>query len=381
MALTNLVRRKVRALLTIILAVTIAITFTVSLLSVSEGFIIQVNEVILTQGEQIQVVAKEIALHPTPFLEAHQTFSLDLISEIREIENVKGVYSVLTQNIFLEGLPIPFLALIGIESNFLKDLRPYLKLEKGRMIEPEDKEVIIFSSTIAKTQNLNLGEKFNLKGRKLEIIGILETGGVLFEDMIVYLPLKTLQEIFEKENQISLAAITLENPDRTKETAKKIENLSPDLKDLSLEESLAQIMDYIGIARAVHITVASISLLIGILFVLSTMIMATSERVKEIATMKAIGASKNFVFLLILNESILIGFLAGLFGVIGGYFLSKGITLITSQFFGMAFIQPIVSSRLIITGFSILILNGILGGLFPAWKISKGNIAQSLKYE
>lgn len=380
LALKNLTRRKVRTFLTI-LAVTIAIAFTVSLLSITEGFIIKVNEVISKQGEQIQVVSKEIAFHPAPILEAHQTFSQDLIPKIKEVENVKEVYPILTKNISVGKGITGHLALIGVESHFLKDLRPYLKLEKGRMIEPEDREVIIFSSTTAKAHNLNLGEKFNLKERELEIIGILEAGGAFFENMIVYLSLKTLQEIFGKENQISLAAITLENPDETKETAKKIDEIFPDLKTLTLEESLSQIMDYIGIARSIHKAVASISLLMGILFVFSTMIMVTFERVKEIAIMRAIGASRNFVFLLILSESVLIGILGGFFGVIGGYFLPSLVNFGLEKIFGMTFIQPVVSSNLILTGLLISILIGVFGGLFPAWKISKGNIALSLKYE
>ena len=380
LAFKNLTRRKIRTFLTI-LAVSIAIAFTVSLLSISEGFIIQVNEIISKQGEQIQIVSKEIAFHPAPILEAHQIFSQNLVSEIKKIENVEGVYPVLTENISIgEGLA-GLLVLIGIESNFLKDLRPYLHLEKGRFIEEGDEDVIIFSSPIAEAQNLDLGKKFNLRGRELEIVGILETRGAFFEGMISYLPLKTLQEIFEKENKISLAAITLTDPNKAKESAQKIENLFPELKAITMEERLGQIMDYIGTARAFHTIIASISLLMGTLFVFSTMIMAISERVKEIATMRAIGASRNFVFLLILSESILIGLLAAFLGVGGGYFLSEGLAFSLTEFLGIAFINPIVSLRLIITGFLISVIIGILGGFFPAWRISKRNIAQSLKYE
>jgi putative ABC transport system permease protein len=134
-------------------------------------------------------------------------------------------------------------------------------------------------------------------------------------------------------------------------------------------------------ARAIHLSVASIALLIGVLFVLSTMLMAVSERTKEIGTMRAIGVSRLTIFRLIVTESLITGVLAGCIGCLGGIGLSKLITWAIHAFAGAAFLEAVASPRLLGYGLLIAVLIGILAGLYPAWRITKTNIVEALRYE
>jgi len=111
------------------------------------------------------------------------------------------------------------------------------------------------------------------------------------------------------------------------------------------------------------------------------MIMAVGERVKEIGTMRAIGIRRSLIFQMIITESLITSLIAGIIGCLVGYLLSQGIAYILSEFFGLTYFAPLVNARIFITGIIIAIVVGVLAGLYPAWRISKTNIVQALRYE
>lgn len=364
-----------------ILGVMLAIAFTVALLSFSEGFIITTKQTMGRLGEHINALPQETAYHPFPLVEAYgATLPQEVIRKIKDIENVKEAYPIFTSTLMLGPDMTSFMALNGITPSFLTDLRPHLKIEKGRLLKEGDKDVLVVGALVAKTQKLDLGSKVNIKGKDLEVIGILQPSGAVLEDFIVYAPLETIQGLFDSPGKITSIAITVYDPDRASETAKAITDSIPGVVARTLEETLEQVMGFLNLARAMDMGTASIAILIGILFVLTTMMMAVSERVREIGTMRAIGASRGFIFRLILSESVILCLIAGILGCFGGFFLSKLLTFAISQAFDLPF-PAIISPRILLWGIIIALFIGALSGLYPAWRISRANIVESLRYE
>jgi len=381
LALRNLIRRRVRTSLTV-LGVTVAIAFTVGLLSISEGFIVTTNRALARQGEHILVLPEEMAFHPLPLLEALGSYiPEEYLDRVRRMDNVKGAYPVFTQTLMVGPGMASWLALNGVTPAFLEDLRPYLKLESGRFFDKGERDVVVVGSLIAKMMKLRVGDKLDLRGRELKVIGILKPGGGLFEDFIGYAPLGTVQELMESEGRLTSIAVTVNDLDRAAETAEAISRALPGVRARTREETLGQMMDFITRARAIHFSVASIALLIGILFVLSTMMMAVSERVKEIGVLRALGASRGLVFRLILGESLMISLGAGILGCAAGYGLSKAIVYGVSLAVGEGFLQPMVTPRILAIGLVTSLLVGAIAGLYPAWRTSRTNIVEALRYE
>jgi putative ABC transport system permease protein len=213
------------------------------------------------------------------------------------------------------------------------------------------------------------------------VIGILKSTGGL-DDYIVYAPLQDVQQALDREGWVTGAAVTVTDPTTTEETADAISNLGSEEFYCQTSEQIAGVVkNLISMARAIHLSVASIALLIGVLFVLSTMLMAVSERTKEIGTMRALGVHRITIFRLIVTESLITGVLAGGIGFLGGIGLSKLITWAIHKVASAAFLQAVVSPRLLGFGLLIAVLIGILAGLYPAWRITKTNIVEALRYE
>lgn len=391
LALRNLTRRRTRTALTI-LGVAVAITFTVGLLSITEGFMNGFNMSAKERKEDIYVLPKGARGLGSPLLvSSGAEFSEQRVQDIGGVLNVKAVYPFYTRQIYFGdgtgSVMESFFVLDGVTPDFLVDLRPSLEVEAGQLLEQgdylDDRLNVVVGAEIARSVKLQVGQTLPLEvgGLVPTVIGILKSTGGL-DDYIVYAPLQDVQQALDREGWVTGAAVTVTDPTTTEETADAISNLGSEEFYCQTSEQIAGVVkNLISMARAIHLSVASIALLIGVLFVLSTMLMAVSERTKEIGTMRALGVHRITIFRLIVTESLITGVLAGGIGCLGGVGLSKLITWAIHKFASAAFLQAVVSPRLLGFGLLIAVLIGILAGLYPAWRITKTNIVEALRYE
>jgi len=382
LAIRNLTRRRVRTILTI-LGVAIAISFTVGILSISEGFMASFENSMAKQGTDIIVVPKEAEAYPYPDVAAFVgSFSEDIISQIEQLENVRAAYPVFTAIPMTMSMDKPgaIPILNGVTPAYFADVAAYLRLGSGRLIAEGDRNVLVAGSGIATVAGLELGGTLDIRGVRFEVVGILKaTGGM--DDGMLFTPLEPLQEAYGKPRQLTYVPVKVRDVARAEETAADISETWPSISAQTMTSVIDKLVDLVGIVRAAHMGLSTIALLIGILFILSTMLMAVGERVREIGTMRAIGAHRSLIFRLIVLESLGTSIIAGAAGCLGGYLLSQGITWVLSEFVGLTYFAPVVSPRIFGTGLAIALLVGMLAGLYPAWRISKTNIVQALRYE
>ena len=382
LAIRNLTRRRVRTILTV-MGVAIAISFTVGILSISEGFMASFENSMAQQGTDIIIVPKEAEAYPYPDVAAFVgSFSEETLREIEQYENVRAVYPVLTaipMTIPMDKIgAIPILN--GVTPAYFSDVAPYLRLSSGRLITGDDQNVLVAGSGIADVAGLELGGTMEIRGIPFEVVGILEPSGGM-DDGMIFTPLEPLQKAYDKEGQLTYVPVKVDDVARAEETAEGISEKWPGISAQTMTSVIDKLVDLVGIVRAAHMGMSAVALLIGILFILSTMLMAVGERVREIGTMRAIGAHRSFIFRMIVMESLATSLIAGGIGCLGGYLLSQGITYVLSEFMGLTYFAPVVNARIFGIGLAIALLVGMLAGLYPAWRISKTNIVQALRYE
>ena len=335
------------------------------------------------QGSDIVIVPKEAEAYPYPDVAAFVgSFSEALIDEIERVDNVKAAYPVFTA-IPMTALPekpgaIPILN--GVTPAYFTEVVPYLELREGRLLEAGDQNVLIAGSGIAQVAGLELGGTMEIRGQQFEVVGILESSGGM-DDGMIFTPLAALQQLYEKQGQLTFVPVKVEDVAKAEETAQELSEKWPNISAQTMKSIVDKLSDLIGIVRAAHLGLSTIALLIGILFILSTMLMAVGERVKEIGTMRAIGTHRRFIFQLVVAESFITSLIAGALGCLGGYVLSKVITYVLSELVGLTYFAPVVSLRIFAIGIGIALLVGMLAGLYPAWRISKINIVEALRYE
>jgi len=113
---------------------------------------------------------------------------------------------------------------------------------------------------------------------------------------------------------------------------------------------------------------------------LNTMLMSVLERTREIGVLRALGWCQRSVLAMILQEAIILGILGGICGV----FLGLGLGWLLAQIpsiagFGTG--DPIYTPQLIAQSFVVALATGVLGGLYPAWRATRMQPIEALRYE
>ena len=142
------------------------------------------------------------------------------------------------------------------------------------------------------------------------------------------------------------------------------------------EDWAENITNFIKNARLSGGLIAGISLLVGGIGIMNIMLASISERVREIGIRKSIGATDADVFVQILIESVVIAVLGGLLGMVTSFLLVRfiGVLAPTEN-------TPIVTAGALALAFMFSVGIGILAGLIPAFKASRLNPIQALRYD
>jgi putative ABC transport system permease protein len=118
----------------------------------------------------------------------------------------------------------------------------------------------------------------------------------------------------------------------------------------------------------------TISLLVGGIVIMNILLASFNERVREVGTRKALGATGPNIMAQFLVESVVITIAGGLVGlVLGAFFTSVMSDLIQ---------QPVVlSPRIAVIGLSFAVVVGVVFGFYPAVKAARLNPIEALRYE
>ncbi len=378
--LKNLTRRPIRTSLTV-LGLAVAVGSMIALLGISDNVERGVTDSFERRG--VDLVAMEKG-------KPNQTDSdIDekIVERVLQIEGIESVDVALAGLIDVtrgSGATIPALSFGWPPSNGgFKDL----KILQGRKLEAGDVAKAMLGFNIASHLKMNVGDQVVLQGEPFEVIGVFESFTV-FENGAVITLLDEAQRLASRPNRISGFSVRVKKS--TGDLAAKVEDVR--LKIEALKDSdgrptriAAQtVRDYVDdsshikILRALVWMVSVIAIAISIISMLNTMVMAVLERTQEIGILRAIGWTRARIIKMILGESILIGLAAGVIGTIGALVATH--TLAASPRVS-GFIEPGVSFRVILQGFALTALIGILGGAYPAFRAARLLPTEAIRHD
>jgi len=240
-------------------------------------------------------------------------------------------------------------------------------------------------------EEVKVGDKVYINGHELKVQGILKSLGNPNDDKQVYLELSDLKSIFNTSDRIDEIFVQIgegyninDVADRTEKALLKSRGLKEKTKDFTIstpEELLASFGTVLNIITGFLIGVALISLLVGAIGIANTMYASTLERTKEIGAMKAIGAKNSDILLIFLIESGLLGLIGGIVGVILGLSISKIIEFIAANQLGVGLLKAAAPLYLILGCLFFAFIIGAVSGIWPAYRASKLNTVDALRYE
>ena len=177
--------------------------------------------------------------------------------------------------------------------------------------------------------------------------------------------------------------ISTKDRHRTREVVRQIETKFriPGAKVLSREDYLGSANDYIEYAWYLQFAISAIGVLIAITAAMNTMLMSTYERMREFATLRAIGAARTTVISMVVTESVILSVIGGLFGmifgIVGSSLLNRAMVVILQLSFPLASI----TLPLLVEALALSIFVGLVGAAIPSILVWHINIVSGLRYE
>jgi len=237
-----------------------------------------------------------------------------------------------------------------------------------------------------------IGKIVRIKKIPFKVLGVLkskgESGGFFNRDDMITIPYTTCMRRIAGIEYLNSIDISAASADKTAEAQRQIESLLRDRHKIQLgadddftvrnmsdvAETASESMKIMTILLG---SIASISLLVGGIGIMNIMLVSVTERIREIGIRMAVGARGRDILLQFLTEAVVLSFLGGMIGVAFGYGASKfmGKIAIFSQF------QTVVSLSSVLLAFLFSALVGIFFGFYPAWKASKLDPIEALRYE
>lgn len=251
--------------------------------------------------------------------------------------------------------------------------------------------------------NLNItyitrnGTLIEAKSYNATIDGILaRIGGISIggpTDSSVFIPIEQAKELFGTSiADIILVQLDTDDEAVINEVAREIELLFSDQIQVviptALLNSISSIISAIELFMA---AVAMISLVVAGVGIMNIMLTTILERTREIGILKSLGMQNRAVLLIFLAESLIIGFLGAMTGIILGWTLALALgefgigdfiaQSLSGTFVGQLTITPVVTVSLILNSIAFALVVSTIFGLYPAWRASRLKPVDALRYE
>lgn len=233
-----------------------------------------------------------------------------------------------------------------------------------------------------------VGQQVRANGQLLTVVGVtVSKGGTGFQnqDDVIYVPLSTAQKQLFGINYLSSLAVEANSQDVMTSAENQIGFLllarhklsNPKLADFSIvsqNDILNTASQTTGTFTALLGGIAAISLVVGGIGIMNIMLMAVTERTREIGLRKALGAKKKVIVMQFMIESIVLTFTGGICGMVLGVVASYVLAVVLKSPFTLS-----PSSMLLAIGVSGAI--GIVFGWYPAQKAAGLQPIEALRYE
>lgn len=322
-----------------------------------------------------------------------------LKSRFPEIEAISP--EIVTSAIVLNGLKSGSFRITGVNADYM-NIKILQVKDGGRRFSQADNDkernVAIIGEnveTILFANKEGLGEYVNISGMFFKVIGILRNDDIFSAGEInsIYIPFPSYLKTLNSNPEFSSFALYLSRDTNSKKFEEKLRDYiahhsqfsSSDKQAVYITNFETQTSAFESLFKGIRmfIWIVGICFLIsGIAGISNIMFVVVKERTNEIGIRLAVGAAPKSIINLILLEAIVITALSGLIGLILGKGILMFVDWILSTMKDEIFMQQ-TSLDMTVASFALLLLiiSGVVAGVFPAIKASNIEPVDAIRYE
>lgn len=260
---------------------------------------------------------------------------------------------------------------------------------------------IVVGREFAKTLHVYVGDEITLvsplgdlgpmgvmpRSRKFRVAAIFYSGMYEYDATHVYVLLDAAQSLFSMGDRISQIEVKSIDAEHASDFRPGVEQAAerPDLKVRDWRELNKNLFSALALEKVATFVVLSIAIVVASFCIICTLLLMVTEKGKEIAILKAIGASDRAIMRIFMTEGIIIGGIGTVFGVSTGLAFASGLS-----WFGVR-LDPEVyyidrlpiavnASDFVSVALAAMVICTI-STLYPAWAASRLRPVDGLRYE
>ncbi len=312
-------------------------------------------------------------LRSLPFVdEVIPSYQAQITIESRGKSQDTTVFSIDPQKLYVIAPTIEF-----VEGSTIRQNDPSAIILSDRVANPpgEDSPFAVIGQTLRVTYSFVDADtgKQEENSKSFVVSGILEpTGNPTIDNAVVFNRISG-NALLEKANKYDSLLVAAESGNHVGIVEEEIRDLyGNDIGITTATAILETIQEFTTGFTSFILSIALVALLVGGVGIITTLYTSVMERIREIGTMKAIGAQSSFILALFLSEAMTIGVMGATLGlglgVAGGYILVAGFASQDGESAGLAPVfRPVDLAQ--VWGISVGL--SMLAGIYPAWKASR----------
>jgi putative ABC transport system permease protein len=374
----NLLRKRLRSLLTIV-GIALSTWVLVSLLGFNQGYENSLNKDIDNLGFQVLLTAKGCPYEAATLMLKGGTglkyMPESIIDSVKANPQVEKVTPMLMHAVFdpNKGESGGITAFLGIDPSTYPAMKTYLQFQQGKWFDKPEALEAVFGYEAAELEQREVGDVYLLPEANVEVkvVGVLKRSGTQ-DDGTIFLPFKTLQKVYAVEGKLTSIGIKVQKNTDITAYEEELYKLS-DVQVVSMAQVKQTISNLVATARVMVMSIALIAILIAMVGVMNTVLMSVLERWQEIGIMKSMGAMTSHIFKLIWFETILLTFAGGVIGSIMSWILASVTDALIRSVLPYSPTSSLVQVDIMLAlkAIGIIMVIGILSGIYPAWKAAK----------
>ena len=276
-------------------------------------------------------------------------------------------------NLVMRGIPLP----VGL------DLRPEIEVVEGRLIQAGLREILVSRSVSRRFEGMQLGNTVTISRADWKIVGIFESNGSAY-DSEIFAAKEDVAQVWRRTSMYTSILLRATDAQAAQEIQKRVkDDQRINLQAVLQKEYFSAQTDTAGGVRILGYFIG-ILMGFGACFAAMNMMYGTiMTRVKEIATLRALGFRRRSILSSFMVEAILLSLLGGLLGCLMALPFQGWTTgtanLSSSGSFSEVLFQFRITKEILAVGLLFALTVGVLGGFFPSLRAARLRLIEALR--
>jgi len=316
LALAGARRHRLRSALTCT-AVALAVCLFVGALGLQRGYAASLARGLDAMGYHVLVTAKGCPYETATLVLRGGSIPMYVDESVVDTLRADPAYGAGTR-FLMQGIEPggggPFTVFMGVDDQ-VRELKPWMRLQQGSWFSTAESWEAILGYNAAEVLRLRVGETLPIPslGRALKVVGVFERSGSQ-DDGMVYLPLASAQLAFGRAGKLTGVGVRLSDLSRMGGFLDRVFE-TPSLQAITMAQLRGAVLDLLGAARALMLLGTVVAVAIAGLGIFNSVLVSITERRRELAVLKVLGASPFQVLTLVCAETALLGLAGGVGGV------------------------------------------------------------------